>query len=186
MNEEKEPSFWSKLGTGFLTGLHDLDHHAALGKIAVVWSYFESLVDLNITILAKLESREVGVCLTSQIAGISRKLDAYIALAKLRGAAPALSKQLEGFAKDTIGLAEQRNRYIHDVWTLSQYPKPASRLEATARRKLRLKQIDTPGSELHSFAHTVAKHAVRFIGLSQEARRLLPASPETLPEKADL
>ena len=58
-----------------------IDHYAMIGMIAAEWAYFESLIDRYTQRLAGIDDH-VGTCLTSQIAGHARKLDAYIALAK--------------------------------------------------------------------------------------------------------
>jgi hypothetical protein len=89
---------------------------------------------------------EIGVCVTSQIAG-TRRLDAFIALARFRGAKAKWNDKLELIAKQAVRLGERRNMALHDVWDLST-PEEPLRLGATARRKLRLMSTPVPTQEL--------------------------------------
>ena len=120
-------------------GRIEMLHYAAIGRVAASWSYFEGLIDSSSVKLASLDS-QTGVCFTAQIFGSGRKLDTFIALARLRGISAGLVKDLHDFAKDARGLSSQRDRIIHDVWF---FPHPAApvRLEATAVKVLRLVEI---------------------------------------------
>jgi hypothetical protein len=109
-------------------------HHAAIGLVTVNWSYFETTVDLWICVFADT-SRDIGVCLTSQIAGSGRKIDALVSLIRFRGVSDPSPKAFEAFSKKAAGLAEQRNRVAHDLWDLSD-PELPRQLTATARKKL--------------------------------------------------
>jgi hypothetical protein len=121
--------------------LEERNHLSAIGRVAAAWSTFEAVVDTGCIRLAGLET-ENGVCLTSQIAGILRKLDAYIALARLRTLPDELVKKLNKFHDKAREAGEKRNRLVHDVWYFKQHG-PPERLEATARRLLRLEYIPT-------------------------------------------
>jgi hypothetical protein len=59
--------------------------------------------------------QQTGLCLTAQIGGSARKLDAYIAIARLRGADKFMG-ELDALAKATTALSERRNRVVHDPW----------------------------------------------------------------------
>jgi hypothetical protein len=48
-------------------------HYAAIGLVTANWSFFEVLLDMWIHRFADT-SADIGVCLTSQIAGSGRKL----------------------------------------------------------------------------------------------------------------
>jgi hypothetical protein len=97
--------------------VRDTEHYAALGSVAAFWALFEAIVDRHTHALVGLPHQR-GVCLTAQLAGIGRKLDAYIALATLIDIPPDLAKALRKFADDSASLAEQRNRCIHVVWIM--------------------------------------------------------------------
>lgn len=109
------------------------EHFAAIGRVAEQWSRFERWIDVGCWSAAQVDA-ETGVCLTSQIAGHGRKLDAFIALVRLKGASGASIAKLNKIAADAAGLAEQRNRLVHDPWVdVGGFGIP-HRIEASARR----------------------------------------------------
>lgn len=162
----------------------DTDHYAALGALVAVWSLIEAAVDIETHSLAQLNA-ETGYCLTAQITGIARKLDAYVSLANLVEIQTELAKALRKFADNSVALAEKRNRYIHDVWVLSNYPETPKRWEATARRKLRHLQIETPTATLWEFGDQLIKHLSRFYELASQISETHGALRKMPPEKTD-
>jgi hypothetical protein len=154
-----DPLVWPDDQSGELT----IDHYAAIGRVAAEWAALETTIDSACLRLAQIEPR-IGVCLTSQIAGWGRKLDAYIALARLSGATETVRK-LNAFAEDTNGLADQRNRVVHDPWVGSTKP---HRLQATAKKKLRLEFIDTPTEDVVKISQRITDHNARFDQLEAE------------------
>ena len=151
-------------------------HLAAIGKVAAYWSTFESTLDRLSHDLAGINSK-VGMCLTAQISGTGRKLDAYIALARSRGTTKAIP-ELNKFANDTVGLAEQRNRIIHDSWIIVP-AHPPLRLEITARKKPVADLIEHSTPEVEKLASAIVAHVKRLIDLHRQM--LAEAGP--LPEK---
>jgi hypothetical protein len=152
-------------------------HYAVIGRVAAEWSAFEATIVLQITNI----NAKIGVCLTSQINGSGRKLDAYVALARLLGAEKQLAK-LNTFAKDTLSFAERRNRIVHDPWVGLNTP---HRLEATARRKLRFEFISVPTEDVQRLSFEITEHCVRFERLHDEILAdviaLLETQPPTFP-----
>jgi hypothetical protein len=112
-----------------------LEHYAAIGKVAANWAALELIVDSACWVLAGVAD-EPGVCLTSQVAGIQRKLDALTALLRFREKPENLVKQVNKIAKDARGLSERRNRVVHDPWQTGGLLGGPHRLEASARAKL--------------------------------------------------
>lgn len=141
------------------------DHYAAIGQVVVAWSEFEILLDITTLVLAKIKMK-VGFCLTAQIAGSGRKLDAYIAIARGLGATKTV-KAMNAFAKDTVGLAEQRNRVVHDSWSGLGTP---NRFEVTAKRVLRAETIPVSVDDLTKLAKRIDEHTQRFYNLSQDVK----------------
>jgi hypothetical protein len=85
------------------------EHYAAIGRVAVEWSDLEFMIDIATLRLAKIK-HQMGVCLTAQIAGSGRKLDAYMSLAQFRGPrkqsppCTRLRKISQGSQNSVIGL----------------------------------------------------------------------------------
>jgi hypothetical protein len=127
-----------------------LKHYSGIGVVTANWSYFEAVLDTWIHHFADTNV-EIGVCLTSQIVGSGRKIDALVSLIKFRGVSDPSPKALDVFSKKVAGLAEQRNRVAHDLWNLSD-PKLPTRLTATARKKLILQREPVATEQLYKLA----------------------------------
>lgn len=91
------------------------EHYALLGKVADAWARLEHLIDTFCIALVGCD--QAGFCLTAQVIGPGRKLDALLSLLKLRGASSELQQAARSLAGKIQGLGEQRNRMLHDPWT---------------------------------------------------------------------
>jgi hypothetical protein len=125
-------------------------HYAAIGQVAVAWARFEMALDTFLGSAAEVTD-EVVVCFTGQMIGVRPRIDAFISLVRYRGARKRWNDVLEKFARRAQSLAERRNRVIHDVWIMDG-PDCPRRLEATARRQLRMDAIPVPTKELFTLA----------------------------------
>lgn len=137
------------------------DRHLMLvGRVTSNWSLFETMIDMAIWHLADVEDNS-GACLTAQIAGSARKLDALISLFHLHyPAESATLKRLQQAAEKSRDLAEKRNRVVHDHWRLLD-GKP-SRLEITARKRLIFGPVSVSEDDLFKLADEVTHHANEF------------------------
>jgi hypothetical protein len=147
-------------------------HYAAVGRVASLWATFE--LDLDMAAITLTRAALLGgLCLTSQIMGAPRKLDAYMALAELRAnKSPewkSLQKDLNDFAKDTQSLTERRNRTVHDPWYVSK--EETRRLEITARRKLRFLRVSTTSTQMDELIYDMTQHGKRFGALRERVTR---------------
>jgi hypothetical protein len=139
-------------------------HRAWVGHVAGIWAVFEHSLDSAAISLANIPP-DVGFCFTAQVIGPARKLDAYIALARLRGA-DALAKKLNEFANATTSLAERRNRVVHDPWMIFGKFWPI-RFEVTARRILRNKPISVSDTEMDKLIKDLIELQNRFLELHE-------------------
>lgn len=154
-------------------GLMDLDqspevvkHYAAIGRVAEAWAYLEFCLDGLCGEVAGLDMYTAS-CLTSHIQG-QRKLDALMSLI-LRHGDTKTHKDLELIAKKRFsGLAEQRNRVVHDPWLILS--SNALRFEITARRKLVHEQRLVTTSEVSKLCANIKK-------LGDDIGTLVRASP---------
>lgn len=151
-------------------------HLAMVGSIAGDWALFETFLDGYALTLANFDN-PLGYCFTAQVIGSARKLDAYIAVARARGAKKH-NGELDQFAKDTAALAERRNRVVHDPWKFETGLDP-KRLEITARRKLRTEWIPVSSAELIELNRAIQGHVDRFCELHDR----IAAEIETLRGK---
>jgi hypothetical protein len=121
-------------------------HYSAIGRVAASWARFEGTIDLWLWALMNVPDY-IGVCLTGQMIGHGPRLDAFIALARVSGSRKKWNKKLEDFAGRAKSFADRRNRAVHDVWILKKPTNPIRR-EATAKRTVRLLEIQVPTQEL--------------------------------------
>jgi hypothetical protein len=156
------------------------NHYAAIGRVATAWSFLEASVDTASIRLAAVNS-DIGVCLTSQISGIGRKLDAYIALSRLRKLPNELIDRLNKFSQKAGGLGEKRNRLVHDIWFFN-HPEPPERLEATARKLLRFEYIPTKTDDIVKFAWEINNLTGEFDVLAQAVETWPTTSPDISPQ----
>ena len=144
-------------------------HYATIGQIAASWAGFEWFIDVYALALGRIPV-EAGLCLTSQISGSARKLDAYIAIACLRGADEKLVGELNKFAQNTKALAERRNRVVHDPWMVATGKGVSHRLETTARKKLRYGYVAVPNSEMLKLFLDITNHNMQFLELHEQIK----------------
>lgn len=89
-------------------------------------------------------------------------------------------KQLRKFADATVSLSERRNRAAHDLWFLDN-PEFPIRLEATAKKELRLLPISVPTIELAKLVGDISQHISRLYELCEQLRAELTPSRDTQP-----
>lgn len=138
-------------------------HLALVGAVAATWSQFEAAIDEHILLTGRIPE-DVGRCLTAQMIGPRARLDAYIAIVRLRGG-EKFAGELEKFAKQTTGLAEQRNRIVHDPWSQRERH-VLRRRETTAKRSLRHEHVDVPLEILDSLVKIISRHIDKFKEMS--------------------
>jgi hypothetical protein len=134
---------------------------AAVGAVASTWAGFELSLDMSAIMLARIP-QQIGLCFTAQIAGPARKLDAYIAIARLRGADNDLVRDLNELAKDTASLAERRNRVVHDPWFFFTEGASPGRLEITAKRVLRHRYVEVGEDVILRLVADIDSHIAKF------------------------
>ena len=119
----------------------------------------------------------LGTCITVQIIGPGRKLNAYVSIARLLGVADSTIKKLLSFQQRTFYLAEKRNRVVHDQWMI--FPGGQTfRFEITANKKLIAEYIDHPTETVEALIVQIRQFTARFERLDEAIIRSLPASPD--------
>lgn len=129
-----------------------------VGLIASAWSIFEIAIDSATINLAGIPE-DYGLCFTSQVIGPARKIDAFIAVSKLRRATH-LAKELEGFAKETTSLSERRNRVIHDPWHVVSGSIP-KRYEISARKSFKFVEKEVDLDDLRRLYNDIQAHHMK-------------------------
>src|SRR6266852_2712289 len=116
-----------KVGFNFVGDYADCIAHAANN-----WSWMEYELLTVLWFLADV-SPALGACLTSQIYTFNAKLDALLALMKLRKVPSEIIDSVNKFASDSRSAQEARNRFAHDVWLNdNENPQTLGKLRVTA------------------------------------------------------
>jgi hypothetical protein len=150
------------------------EQYRAIGHVAVRWSRLEADIATQLWRLADVQNGP-GACLTAQIAGVSRLLDALISLVVFRGGSTALVAKLHKFSAKSHGLVEKRNRVIHDVWTFD--PPGPIRHEVKAKGRLIWEERPEPAATVEAVAVEIVRHTTAFYDLAREiaAEQLMPS-----------
>ena len=91
----------------------DDPHYTVIGLVACLWGFLESGIDGAISDLARTDER-VMACVTAQLIGPARRMDALVALFRHEGGSEEIVKQLKKFQGSIQQLGEDRNRVVHD------------------------------------------------------------------------
>jgi hypothetical protein len=149
-----------------------------IARVASVWARLEYDVSASIWMLAGVRPA-MGACITSQIFTLRGRLDALLALAKLRRVDPVIIKKINRFADDVRGGQEIRNRIIHDQWLQDNLnPGQMGHLRITAAKVLEFEIKPVIFPDLAADLDKLEDFQRRFHGI----RREIEAALLTLPE----
>jgi hypothetical protein len=163
---------------------HRFDAHmAALGHLSAIWASLEFQINQAIWELCNIE-RGTGACVTAQIVAPVGRMRALISLIHYRGANPFLIGKFNKFSQRVDSLARQRNRYIHDTWTISPTTGEVYRVHVTADRELQFGFQPTSVEQLTTLFLEIQEAIIRFDDLYKSARAELPPWPRTQYEQS--
>jgi hypothetical protein len=149
-----------------------------IARVASVWARVEYDVSVSIWLLADVRPA-MGACITSQVFTLRSKLDALLALAKLRRVDAAIIKRINKFADDARGGQEIRNRIIHDQWLKDQLnPDQMGHMRITAAKVLEFEIKPVIFDELLTDLEKLEDMQRRFLTIRQEIEAALPTLPE--------
>ena len=92
-------------------------YYAAIGRLATTWSELDGMLQRQVWQLTGMD-RDEGLCVTAQMGGPARCLDAIIALCQLNGADKDTIRRMNVLYKRVGDLQRHRNRIIHDIWLI--------------------------------------------------------------------
>jgi hypothetical protein len=124
-----------------LLDLLPFEYAEEIGHVVAGWARLEHDIDEMVWALAEIEDQNIGACLTAQFSTVHARLNALLALARLKGYSEFQIARLNKFREHATALAERRNRIVHDPWLSSWAIKGGRssktyRLHKTARSKL--------------------------------------------------
>ena len=90
--------------------------YALVGRVTSEAAHLEHALDMIIWELAGIERHDLGACVTSQIIGPAPRCRAIRLLVGRLGLDGELARAAKELRKECGGLADRRNRFIHDPW----------------------------------------------------------------------
>lgn len=160
------------------------DTHAALmGHLANAWAEFEFEIDQGIWALTNT-AQQLSACITSQLISAHPRMKAFIALVEVRGGSKKTIDALKRFNGNTVsGLAEMRNRRIHDPRYKDRATGNIHRLEITAKPAVQFGFLPEPAKELEDIIGDIWKCIDGFISLRNSVLSEIDAlPPESRPQ----
>jgi hypothetical protein len=149
-----------------------------IARIASCWARLE--YDMNASIWSLAETRPAyGACITSQIYTTQGRLNAILALGKLRKLDNRLMKRLNKFS-DKIRIGQDvRNRTLHDIWLQDRLSSATmGHLVITANRILEMKIKSVDLKELRDDLEKVEDTQAEFEKIRRAIDAVLPSLPE--------
>jgi hypothetical protein len=148
-----------------------------IGAIASDWGALEFMIsDLTWRLAAVFPA--LGACMTAQIYTFNSRVDALIALLRIRQADTTLIADLNRFKDRSRGPQELRNRIVHDAWTRNDRTGRTMRLEITARSRLSFGLVLVTLKELKEQRTLIRNFVTSFSPIRERILRALPTLPE--------
>ena len=141
------------------------------------WAYLENNINRAIWALAKT-APALGACITSQIASITGRLNALLALMKTRQVSAKLIKRVNRFCEDIRGPTEFRNRIAHDPWFMTNPRGGLAQLRVTAQKSLTFEIKEIPLESLKEQLKVIAKVRAESTAILVAILAELPSLPD--------
>ena len=184
MAEHDEPIDLDRLTTEDMPQI-EAAHFEAIGRVVDACAGLDLSIDFTIWELLKVDQLD-GACVTAQFISIHPRLKALIALARINGATTS-ADELASFYGEAGGLADRRNRLIHDKRLVNYHTKEVVRFGIATKKSLefgsKLETID----ELNTFAEKMKSMTEKFETIAEKVRKEISTSrrtPELEKERA--
>ena len=152
------------------------DHIVLIGRVAETWAQFEFHVDQAIWSLVNAE-QQLLACITSQFLSMHPRMRAYIAICSIHGLSKQTITKLNKFSGRISGLADKRNRAVHDPRYRRNSDGKICRLEITARPTVQFDFLPEDKEDLKTTIRQITKAVHEFIGLHVEVIDEIQAIP---------
>jgi hypothetical protein len=124
-----------------------------------------------------------GACITSQIFPTMPRFRALTALVHMRGGTEFLIKAVTQMAATVEGLARQRNRFVHDPWSIND-DGSFDRVEMSVDRKLTFAFVPTRLEAMKNLEQKIMTATNEFRALHRRILDELPPWPRTQYEQS--
>ena len=144
----------------------DDPHYTIIGRVASQWAVLEAQIDGTIAYLADCSEAQM-TCVTAQLIGPAKRMDALIALFTYRNGSKELRKKLKAFQGRLQQLGEDRNRVVHDPLILHDDTGQVRKLLATAKGELKYSFEPVSKEQMNSVAESIRNYGQEFIELKK-------------------
>jgi hypothetical protein len=142
-------------------------HAMGIALAIMVWSDLEFEIDYTIWDLMDAP-QALSACLTAQLISPIPKLNALLSLLRLYEFGENLEDRLSQFSGNIGGLVERRNRIVHDKRIWDPQTGDVSRINVTARGRLKFGKQPESLDDLMDFAKSVMAARTKFLKIRDE------------------
>lgn len=144
------------------------EHFERIGIICAEWASFEARLDLTIWMLTGL-APAVAAAVTSQITGPVPRLRVILSLLEIKGAAKQLRDKIADFMNKTHGVADERNRVVHDPWYFEHIGQAVEqRRSGRIRKSFVHDYVEVAVADLDDIAKRIYDHHMNFMEIYVE------------------
>jgi hypothetical protein len=145
----------------------DDPHYTVIGRVASNWAHLETMIDGCIAKLAMCGEQEMA-CVTAQLIGPSKRMDALLSLFVHRGGSSTLRKKIKAFQGRVQQLGEDRNRIVHDAMVIRIDTGEAHKALITAKGELKYEFLPLSIESMKKTAAKIREHTQEFLALKGE------------------
>jgi hypothetical protein len=157
----------------------DDPHFAVVGLVACLWGLLETSIDGMIAQLAFTDERSMA-CVTAQLIGPAKRMDALIALFRHRGGSKELVPELKSFQGSIQQLGEDRNRIIHDPLVRHKATGAVYKSLITAKGELKYGFLPVPIENMQKTVREIRAAIGRFIDLRTKINAEMDAKVQAI------
>jgi len=155
-------------------------HYELIGAIATAWAGLEFEIDMLLWALVGGRQHRLA-CLTAQMVSIHARLNALTSICHVRNIGKDTLAKLKSFAGSTGGLAEARNRAVHDPLVRMGQASEVYRITITAKGAPAFGPVAQPIEALRDTLRKIIKCKDDFQGVHTAIVAELRAQPEEPP-----
>src|SRR5262245_49795918 len=156
--------------------------YALIGRVAAEWARLEHKLDVMIWKMANIPSA-IGSCITGQMIGHRPRFNTLGALGAILGLSDRLLGDLEQLANSTSGLADERNRIVHDAWFIDTGTGHIAQFRSVLPRRKTSGFVDIDDAVVRTLLSKITKRCDDITTMSNRIMDVLQASRKTRHER---
>lgn len=151
-----------------------------IGRVMAEWGYYEHILDQIIWSLAR-HDQTILACITSQLMGPRPRFLAILALLQNCGANSSLINKVTELSNKSNGTNDERNRFAHDAWFVSEDRKVISRFLKMPKDDLRFGLTPEDDERAKMIIEKIQKRQGQSLDILRDVQSMLASSPKISP-----